>query len=103
MSSAPVAAPAPRPPVAPGAAVISPPSEYEVHEATLKRCTDEQGSKIAQADYFASRTTKSVEGAAKPAVTAYSALPNAAIVVGTFVDGFDVNGSVMRRTIAPDR
>jgi hypothetical protein len=58
---------------------------------------------IAQAGYFTSRTTKSGEGAAKPAVTAYSALPNAAIVVGTFVDGFDVNGSVMKRTIAPDR
>ena len=50
-----------------------------------------------------SRTTKSGEGGAKPAVTVYSALPNAAIVVGTFVDGFDVNGSVMDPTIAPDR
>ena len=53
--------------------------------------------------YFDSRTTKSGEGAAKPAVTAYSTLPNAARVVGTFVDGFDVNGSVMKPTIAPER
>ena len=52
--------------------------------------------------HFVSRTTKSGEGAAKPAVTAYSAPPNSAMVVGTFVNSFDVNGSVMKRTMAPD-
>lgn len=60
-------------------------------------------STLRSNSYFTSRTTKSGEGAAKPAVTAYSASPNAAIVVGTFVDGFEANGSVKNCTIAPDR
>jgi hypothetical protein len=47
------------------------------------------------AHYFGRRTTKSGAGGAKPAVTTYSELPNSAIVVGTFVAGFDANGSVM--------
>ena len=49
----------------------------------------------AAAHYFGRRTTKSGAGGAKPAVTAYRELPNSAIVVGTFVAGFDANGSVM--------
>ena len=39
----------------------------------------------------------------KPAVTAYGALPNLAIVGGTFVAGFDVNGSVTKSAIVTDR
>src|SRR4029453_14283470 len=53
--------------------------------------------------YFCKRTTKSGRGGTKPAVTAYSELPNSAIVVGTFVAGFEANGSVIWRTIAPDK
>ena len=53
--------------------------------------------------YFARRTTKSGAGGAKPAVTAYSELPNSAIVVGTFVAGFEANGSVMVRVTAPEK
>ena len=64
---------------------------------------DAAGHHPRAATHFVSRTTKSGEGAAKPAVTAYSAPPNSAMVVGTFVDSFDVNGSVMKRTMAPDR
>ena len=45
--------------------------------------------------HFGRRTTKSGDGGAKPAVTEYSAWPNSAIVLGTFVAGFDANGSVM--------
>jgi hypothetical protein len=45
--------------------------------------------------YFCNRTTKSGAGEAKPAVTAYSELPNSAIVVGTFVAGFEAKGSVI--------
>jgi hypothetical protein len=55
------------------------------------------------AAHFSTRTTKSGVGAAKPAVTAYNASPNSAMVVGTFVSGFDVKGSVMNRTTEPDR
>src|SRR5262249_33316983 len=40
--------------------------------------------------YFETRTTKSGVGGAKPAVTAYSASPNSASPVGTFVAGFEV-------------
>ena len=53
--------------------------------------------------YFERRTTKSGLGGANPAVTAYSASPNAASPVGTFVAGLEVNGSVMYRVITPDR
>lgn len=47
------------------------------------------------ARHFSSRTTKSGDGGANPAVTAYNESPNSAIVVGTLVSGFDAKGSVM--------
>ena len=64
---------------------------------------DARRSRLQIRPHFLTRTTKSGDGGAKPAVTAYNALPNSAIVVGTFVAEFDVNGSVMTSTIVPDR
>src|SRR5688572_14921528 len=54
-------------------------------------------------NHFGRRTMKSGAGGAKPAVTAYSEAPNPANVVGTFVAGFDTNGSVISSVITPDK
>src|SRR5262245_60483400 len=72
------------------------PGDMDRNNAPGLLCHIERASG-SRCHHLGRRTTKSGRGGANPAVTTYSELPNSAIVVGTFVAGFDANGSVMER------